>query len=1071
MADTSSRQTNQAGNPTPMANEVFKHRQLFNIAPNAMALVDANYTYLMVNDAFLQRLHKRRVEVEGHTVAEICGEVVFQTILKEKIDRCLSGETVYLTDWFVSEQTGPHFIHFTFVPYQDEPGHIVGVLSTGHDLTNLSLTKQALQRSERESAALLHAIPDLMFTLSRDGRYLNYKAERTDLHHQAAPSLLGLFLQDTSPPEFSSLVLEQIARTLDSDEMAVFEFDLSNTKGQRHWEARMVPSGEDQVTCIVRDMTEQRRADQALRESEYRFRQLTENISEVFWLRDLDSNQMLYVSPAYEQIWGTPVTGLMRNSRQFLDAVHPEDWARVQTAVVQQQESNLFDEIFRIIRPDKTIRWIHARTFPVRDSLGVMYRVAGLATDITYQKKSEEALQVAADIMRAMPVGLFIYQYQPPDSLKLVDANPIAEQSTGITLAQSKGKEFVEIWPNARDNNLDKIFLSVVKTGKPLEINDFFYQDEQFTTHFYLQLFAMPGNRLGVGFKDIGDIKKARAAEEEQRLLAGTLVNTAAAINQTLDYDRVLALVLENIGKLVPHDGTNLMLLDDDGQTVRVAAYCPCYAANGLPQPPTDVGWPLSEYPHLREMIDTERPLLITDTHDHKTWIKERAQAIRSYLGVPLYLDGKMIGLLNLDSQTPGFFTEKAVISAQQFSYQAATAIRNAQLHKSVQEQLKQLQDAQHRLVQSEKLAAIGELVSGVAHELNNPLSGVILYAQLLQMRQGEKYSSDVEQIVTQAHRAATIVRGLLDFARQRPPEKSRTEINKLLENVVEFMAYELRTHNIEVSFDLDPDLPPIIVDPHQMQQVFLNLITNAMQAANNNGRGKLWIRTSTNSPNHPARRNTNSPTVQIMIRDDGPGIHHDIQSRIFDPFFTTKPIGQGTGLGLSVCHGIISEHGGEIWLESEVDKGATFFITLPLNINPTHQDNSPRKDQEQKPLARPGRILLVDDEVSILNVLSRVLTPHEVDCAQQGALALQKIAQQDYDVILCDVHMPGMGGLEFFDALRETYPHLTDRVVFMTGDTVSASISAQIKKIDARTLAKPFDVATVLATVQDMLS
>lgn len=1072
MADTNTRETGQPHDLPALKAELHRYRQIISSMPDAMSLVGTDYVYLLVNDAFVQRINKRISDVEGRHVAETSGEEVFQTVLKEKLDRCFAGETVHFQAWLTYERIGRRYMYITYVPFRDEAGHIVGALATARDVTDLYATEEALQRSERQATALLNAIPDLIFSLSREGTYLQYKAARVDMHYQGEEPLLGLSLWDTTPPEFAGMVLDQIAHTLDTGEITEFEFDLSTPKGNRHWEARMVPSGEDQVTCIVRDVTEQQQAAQALRESDQQFRQLTENISEVFWLRDLASDQLIYVSPAYEKVWGMPAAELLKNARHFLEAVHPEDVARVQTAVAQQNETNLFNEIFRIKRPDGEIRWMHSRTFPVCDEKGVMYRLAGVATDITLLQQTEEALRTAADIMNAMPDGLFIYQYQEPDKLYLIDANPTAETLTGINLKAWAGKEFNDIWPEAKRRGITDAFLEVIRTGKTLELDDLYYKDERITDFFRLRAFLMPGNRLGVAFDDITAIKLAEEAEQEQRLLATTLVETAQAINQTLDYDAVLRLVLQSIDKLVPHDGANLMLLDADGQAVRVVAYCDCYARNNLPAPLLDIPWQLSDYPHLQEMVERERPLLIHDTRTHPTWVVDgRPLPIHSYLGVPLHLEGKVIGLLNLDSKTPHFYDEKSVVSAELFAHQAATAVRNAQLYKSVQEQLQQLQETQHRLVQSEKLAAIGELVAGVAHELNNPLSGIILYAQLLQLRQGDKDSKDVAQIVTQAHRAAAIVRGLLDFARQRPPEKSSVNCNSLLEGILDFLAYELRTHNITVSLQLDPNLPLVVADLHQMQQVFLNLITNALQAMDVNGKGTLWINSSLGRLPDLNHHTAYTPAVQIMIRDDGPGIAAELQSRIFDPFFTTKPIGQGTGLGLSVCHGIISEHGGEIWVESEPGQGAAFFVTLPVGDAPVATAVARQTKPKVPPNTDQARILLIDDEESILDVLGSVLHPHQVDRASQGELALQQLAKQEYDVILCDVHMPGMGGIEFYLTLQEKFPHLADRVIFMTGDTVSVYTNAYMQEIQAVTLAKPFDVSTVLAAVEKMLS
>jgi signal transduction histidine kinase len=695
------------------------------------------------------------------------------------------------------------------------------------------------------------------------------------------------------------------------------------------------------------------------------------------------------------------------------------------------------------------------------------------ATDIAYRKQAEEALRTAADIIQAIPSGLFIYQFQPPDQLILINANPTAEQLTGVSLREWQGKEFNEIWPQAKASGITAACLKVLQTGETLEVDDLYYEDEHLTNFFRLRVFAMPANRLGIAFEDITEMKAAETAAHEQRLLATTLVKTAQVINQTLDYETVMALVLENLKELVPHDGANLMLLDPSGENLEIYQVCNCYQENGLPPPGLHTLWPISQYPILQKTLNSTEPILVNDIHAHTGW-KEHSHSwqIHAYLGISIQIEGKVIGVLNLDSMTVGFFTQTHVERFKMYVHQATGAIHNARLHKSLQDQYRQLRETQARLLQSEKLAAIGELVAGVAHELNNPLSGVILYAQLFQQRHGDE-NKDIQQIVTQAHRAASIVRSLLDFSRQRPPEQSPTHMNNLLRSTIEFMAYELRTHNVQVSLQLAQDLPVVMADPHQMQQVFVNLITNALQAMQLNGGQRLWVETAVTLPRSPVHRKKTlpgPPIVQISFRDEGPGIPPELQTRVFDPFFTTKPVGQGTGLGLSVCHGIISEHGGEIWLESHSGYGTTFYLTLPINQGKVTEATPANPEQRASDQTTSTKILLLDDEESILDVLARILQPYQVDMANQGAKALEKLAQRDYDIILCDVHMPGMSGIEFYKNLEQQYPHLKNRVVFMTGDTVNSQTMAYMEEIQAVTLAKPFDIVSLLTVVEEML-
>ncbi len=232
------------------------------------------------------------------------------------------------------------------------------------------------------------------------------------------------------------------------------------------------------------------------------------------------------------------------------------------------------------------------------------------------------------------------------------------------------------------------------------------------------------------------------------------------------------------------------------------------------------------------------------------------------------------------------------------------------------------LKATQAQLIQSEKLSAVGQFVAGVAHELNNPLAAVIGFSDLLcQTGADEKVRPHLELIAKSAHRCHKIVQNLLGFARQHPPERSLVQINGTIDEVLEIMAYEFRTSNITIVRELKDDMPVIMADPHQLQQVFVNILSNGRQAVEAfRPDGQITVRTR-----------VEGRFVRIEFSDNGPGIRPENLSRIFDPFFTTKPVGKGTGLGLSLSYGMIQEHGGRISVRSELGHGATFEIDLPV--------------------------------------------------------------------------------------------------------------------------------------------
>jgi signal transduction histidine kinase len=383
------------------------------------------------------------------------------------------------------------------------------------------------------------------------------------------------------------------------------------------------------------------------------------------------------------------------------------------------------------------------------------------------------------------------------------------------------------------------------------------------------------------------------------------------------------------------------------------------------------------------------------------------------------------------------------------------------QSHAELQKTVDTLKATQAQLIQSEKLSAVGEFVAGVAHELNNPLTSVIGFAELLKTAnlQG-KHQNFLNYIVKSSERCQKIVQGLLSFARQHPPERKLVNANEMIEDVLEILAYEMRTSNIEIERNFESNLPKIMGDSHQLQQVFLNLLNNARQAMESHqATGKIKVTTETAGNN-----------IRILFEDNGPGIKNENLSRIFDPFFTTKAIGKGTGLGLSLCYGIINEHGGHIAAHSEPGQGATFVIELPRQQDLTLETAgigtlAPDHDTV---FGVGRRVLVIDDEEWILELVSQILKRDgfHVDTARDGHAALDRVSQSQYELLVCDWKMPGLSGTQLFERISHVNPNAADRVIFMTGDVVSDTFQNFLKEHRKTCLSKPFSVQEFRRTI-----
>ncbi len=376
-------------------------------------------------------------------------------------------------------------------------------------------------------------------------------------------------------------------------------------------------------------------------------------------------------------------------------------------------------------------------------------------------------------------------------------------------------------------------------------------------------------------------------------------------------------------------------------------------------------------------------------------------------------------------------------------------------------------------MLHTEKMAALGRLVSGIAHELNNPLTTIMGYAQLLL---GHGLSPDqlaeARNVYQEAERARRIVKNLLYFARENQTERSRVQLNEVVERALALRSYELRLENIAVICELAADLPPTMADPFQLQQVVLNLLINAEQALlEAHGKGQVQIRTSS----FPAKdaKGKDAKFLRLEISDDGPGIAPEIASRIFDPFFTTKPAGLGTGLGLSIVYGIIHQHGGEVSFTSNPGEGAHFSLDLPVVAVSTHEKTGAAPAAAQaEPALRAARVLIVEDEPTVAQLLVDIITEegHHAEATLDSQDGLTRLSRNNYDLVICDLRMPRLDGREFYEALVRTKNPARSRILFITGDTVARGTQQFLESTGMPHLGKPFLVEEVRFAVRRIL-
>lgn len=375
-----------------------------------------------------------------------------------------------------------------------------------------------------------------------------------------------------------------------------------------------------------------------------------------------------------------------------------------------------------------------------------------------------------------------------------------------------------------------------------------------------------------------------------------------------------------------------------------------------------------------------------------------------------------------------------------------------------------QARDVFQQLLQADKLASLGQTMSGVAHELNNPLATILACAERLCGRElDDRTRRDLDAIHHAAERAARIVRNLQMFARKRHTTRTTVELNQVVRETLALRAHEQRAANVRILDGLAAGLPPVFADPHQIQQILLNLIVNAEQAMlAAHGRGTLILR---------SWQDLDRDAVVLEVNDDGPGVPEDVQSKIFDPFFTTKSVGKGTGLGLTVAYAIAREHGGQLSVRSGGDRGASFLLELPVSGAMVRVPDA--IPTQPPPAVPPGaRALVVEDERALGEAVAATLTDEgfRVDRADNGEEALTRLRDQHYDVIICDLKMPKVDGMAFFAEVSKKMPNVARRLVFMTGDVAGTEAERFLEESGCRWIPKPFRLRDLVRVAKETL-
>lgn len=821
--------------------------------------------------------------------------------------------------------------------------------------------------------------------------------------HAMAMHRVALF--DGAPLTEDETELKSTMSRLRQADAAPVEFKLKNGEWKqlsRH------PLPDGGAVYIRTDITPIKQAEARLRDSEQHFRRIVELTPLPVWVVETESGEIMYASPAAAELVGMdwPISGPHYAGDYYADRA---DRARFVGELTGKGRLDGYEMALR--RPDGAPVWVSAtaRTF-VHDNRRV---TVTLMIDLTEQRRREQELRHARetleDAIESLSEGFALYDAE--DRLVMCNARyrEFNYLSADMLTPGTSWADFVRAGAE-RGQYVDAVgrvdaWIDERRASREALGTDLEFQQGDGRWYAYTNQRTRQGGTV-VTRMDITQRKEMeRALRDSETLIRRVLEAVPAAIGMTRA---------------------------DDGRVIYESPQAKAlFGRGGRGDQPE---WTGSSYAN-----PGDRDLYLSELR--------RAGALNDY---------------EIEFQRANGEHFFGAVSARLIDYQGEPVIVSATTdlteRREVEAEMARQREALH---QSEKLTALGSLLAGVSHELNNPLSVVVGQALLLQeTAQDPAIAKRAQKIGNAADRCARIVKTFLAMARQHPPERAAVNLNQMIDAMLEVTGYALRGADVAVELALDEDLPPVWADADQITQVLTNLIVNAQQALQEKGSPRR-LRIRSWHDRHDGR-------VRLAVYDNGPGIPEDQRGRIFEPFYTTKDVGVGTGIGLSVCRSIMESHGGTIRVASRPGAWTEFTIDLPIAIAQFGMMAMP----DDMPTSKGARILVLDDEPDVTQMLRDVLEAqgHSVVTANTARHALRLAENSAFDVILSDLRMPGYDGASFYEALARIDPALQQRCAFITGDTLGTSATQVLTEADRPYLEKPFTPLDVRQLVETVL-
>ncbi len=784
-----------------------------------------------------------------------------------------------------------------------------------------------------------------------------------------------------------------------------------------------------QLRRSIRYALERRSSENELRRSEERFQELTANIQQVLWLIDAKEAKVLYVSPAYESMWGRSCQSLLDDPESYMEGIHPLDKERMIRENAAMYQTGYIDAECRVVRPDGSVRWVWIKGNPITQQ-GQIVRLVGVIRDTTDRRRltaERDALLARLQLqIQRMPLIYILFDAD----FRITDWNPAAEQTFGYTREEAVGKEPNDLIPPSFRAGGAKI-LERIRSGDMAahSVNENLTKDGRTITceWFNTPLVTEDGRFDGLLCLS-RDVTRQKALQEEQARLA-------AAVEASEEQMRLL---LESTGE-------GIYGIDMQGHCTfinRAAAAMIGY------DPAEVIGQDMHALIHHHRPDGSPYPVEhcpIYQAMQTQSGVRVRDEVLWRRDGTSFAAEYSSFSIMK------GVESQGAVVTFQDIT------------------QVRQLEE---QFRQAQKMEAVGQLAGGVAHDFNNLLTIISGYSEILldTLGSSDPMRESVRAISEAGERAASLTRQLLAFSRKTVLEPKVLDLNVVVRETEKFLR-RLIGEDILLTAVLDPAISRVKVDPGQLGQVLMNLAVNARDAMPRGGKLTVETRNVELDEEYARLHAEVKPGryVLLSMADTGTGMTPEVKARIFEPFFTTKGVGKGTGLGLAVVLGIVKQSEGQVQVYSEPDIGTTFKLYFPA----VEEEVSAPKELDSGNGGRGTEtVLLVEDEDGVRGLAVLVLQTYgyKVLAAGAGKEALRLVEKRSggIDLLVTDVVMPGMGGPELADILRPRFPQM--KVLFSSGYTDDAVVRHGLLQEKVAFLQKPYTPVALVKKVRQVL-